>query len=116
MSGSEDRRPDRRAAARWCVRRAWKHAVTAGRYAAEATAHLAGLPASVTHRLGDGATLAAFSCALDFEPAEVRRQVGWECAHASVTTVRTGVPLAVPRMWCGCQMQPVFADARNKAL
>lgn len=49
------------------------------------------------------------------EPVEVRRQVGWECAHASVTAVRSGELLPAPRLPCGCQMRPAFADRKSQA-
>jgi hypothetical protein len=93
---------------RWCAARAWRHAVTAGLYVAETAAHALGLPKALTHRLGSEASMSAFRCSLDFEPVEIRRQVGWQCAHASVTSIPGAVP-AVPRLWCGCHMQPVFA-------
>lgn len=109
-------RPSRWAVAGWCARKAGRYAAVAVRYAAEAGAHLAGLPAGITDDMGDGATLAAWSCALDFEPAPTRRQVGWECPHASVTYMRAGPVPVVPRMWCGCPMRPVFAGAGNEAL
>ncbi len=102
--------------AAWCWRRAQAYAATAVRYAAEAGAHLAGLPAPITGRLGDAATMAAFGCSLDFDAAPPARQIGWACGHASVTYLRLPGGGPVPRMWCGCVMRPVYADNATAAV
>jgi hypothetical protein len=40
-----------------------------------------------------------------------QRSAGWSCEHATITVTTTWPPPASVRMaWCGCEMEPVYAD------
>ena len=39
------------------------------------------------------------------------RITGWSCEHATITVTTTyPPPAAVTMAWCGCDMEPVYAD------
>ena len=39
------------------------------------------------------------------------RVAGWSCPHATITVSTTyPPPAAVTMAWCGCEMQPVYAE------
>jgi hypothetical protein len=59
-----------------------------------------------------------FACSLDFEPAQIvgpPRITGWSCQHVSMTA--GGVSrITKPTVWCGCDMQPIYANASSIVL